>query len=334
MTVKSPSTVSGHRGQQWDHGRIWLAEPPVDEYALAVLGDPLLNALNATGRYWGQDLPFGITALTVDAYDGFLTREDRVDLERTFGEAMNPPSSGAGVEKLRIQVSKARGEMRAVNTAALLAFQAKAEGLDFAQGLQEQYTKEIAAADEWVSMPARIQRYTNLDGQSAVAIRRRQYAQWMAAAQILNRVLDNHTETWHTMGRLAGRIPGPEATSRVFRAHWREVRRALLFAVRSRQDHNNHPVRLSRLLYPQETAHIDTLGSLRAASLATWLTWERAGRPGKISTFAKQIGVDFSPGKLGSDRDLLEAPLTERYTAPQAAKDFVKSRCLTREGRR
>ena len=84
-----------------------------------------------------------------------------------------------------------------------------------------------------------------------------------------------------------------------FLEHWRHVRKQLSAIVRDCRKRRNH---VQAFLYPAERRRLEAHSDISPAKMATLFTWERAGRPGSLGTFARRVGINLGGMKVDVGR--------------------------------
>ena len=283
-----------------------VALPPSDSLVQAVLGHPVWGAIRAIQTHHGGPPPIGEEARTVRAFVGpafFKAFVGRYSVPRLSPEGVGDGEPGPPIspdEALQRTLSeleqpKVTEERReAWKKAVIVDEQTRRhhgehiDGTDLGRSLR---FRRLAATDDALR-----------DGdalQAELAADRLKLAVTEALAPIISRdhVLRSLAfgkglaEGWNGIEEIAGRRrPSGRLLHPKVEKYWRGVRKGVSEVLRNVQQRPNSGIRW--LLRPRELAFFEQSGEAAAPASALF-SWDRAGRPGSLTTFSARVGVNL-----------------------------------------
>ena len=281
------------------------ALPPSNPLQRAVVGHPVFQGLSALASWYGETPPLEELVRTVRAFEGpgFIARHSLVARrsEAKPGGVLLDDLLDRRLEDLRGLSEEERrkweeeferlSQIDAVHGTTLVSLSKRRVGEELPA---LEFTAASPIAD--FKIAGLLQVEASLTKAAGAAMRRAHEGDQRARAKAFRAALDG---SWPLIEEIAGlRHPRNQQIPPVAIPHWIRVRRGITELLRAEASANTNPGPDWWLLWPRERAVWTELrGSIKVvtpAYLAAYFTWNRASRPGAVTTFARKVGVCLS----------------------------------------
>lgn len=300
------------------------ARPPEEDLLRAILGHPVWKALEALGRYYRGDVPIETRAVTVRAFAGasFFVDDWRVGRRGAGVDSMAPDDA---LELALDRVSKASWSRRAL----WLREQVQLMELDGRTNYEHHFSGLYVGGEP---IPPDDRRPLRLSVRPPLHPGDDDYAGLAeGAAQELEGAVERFLEPvwrreqqaaadafwrglreagWVEIDSLAGhRHPAGRAVHPRAIKYWRQIYQGVAAILTQDQQASRYQRALVR---PQEWDHWSTIRKqVTAHQAAACLVWDRARRPGALTTFAQKLGTKLR-AEVARDIDV-GVPLADVY---------------------
>lgn len=277
------------------------ALPPPNPLQRAVVGHPVFQCISALASWYGETPPLEEVVRTVRAFagPGFIASHSLVaERSEANGGVLLDDLLDRRLENLRgLTEDKSReweeeferlSEIEAVHGTKLVSLSKRRVGEDLPE---LGFTAASPIANRRIG--GLLQVKASLKEAVDAGLRRAYEGDQRARAKAFRAALDG---SWPLIEEIAGlRHPRNRQIPPVAIPHWIRVRRGITELLRAKASAKANPGPDWWLLWPRERAVWTELqGSSKEvtpAYLAAYFTWNRASRPGAVTTFARKVGV-------------------------------------------
>lgn len=280
------------------------ALPPRNPLQRAVVGHPVFQCFSAVASWYGETPPLEELVRTVRAFEGpgFIARHSLVaQRSEANGGVLLDDLLDRRLKDLRgLTEEKSReweeeferlSQIDAVYGTTLVSLSKRRVGEDLPE---LGFTAASPIADPGIGGLRQVE--ASLRKAVDVGLRRAHEGDQRARVKAFGAALDG---SWPLIEEIAGlRHPSNRQIPPVAIPHWIRVRRGITELLRAKASAKTNPGPDWWLLWPRERAVWTELqGSIKVvtpAYLAAYFTWNRASRPGAVTTFARKVGVCLS----------------------------------------